>query len=188
MKPFLRLPPSPGHTAPSSSALPVQPHALVPLLPLLLLALVMSLLLGSSPALAADSWSLSDGAGHRLAAKVFEQPFPEYPAGLRLRLNAVDGQTRLDHTHQLVLTDSLGQEWSLPNRSEELVQRGEAAVPAGSAQFDLDALMPRPSEALPLHLTVPTTAGAFGFDLTPEQAMTLHAMGSVPRHGTDPQA
>jgi len=153
------------------------------LLPFVLLTLLLSLLLGGTPALAEESWSLSDGAGHRLAAKVFEQPFAEYPSGLRLRLNAVDGQTKLDHTRELVLNDSLGQEWSLPNRSEELVQKGEAAGPAGSAQFDLDALLPRPSEALPLHLMVPTSAGEIGFDLTPEQAMTLHAMGSVPPGG-----
>ena len=183
MPSFHRLPTPPEQAGSSATAWPAQAPGPVALLPFVLLALLMSVLLGGTPALAEESWSLSDGAGHRLAAKVFEQPFEEYPSGLRLRLNAVDGQTRLDHTRELVLSDSLGQEWSLPNRSEELVQKGVAAGPAGSAQFDLDALMPRPSEALPLHLTVPTSAGEIGFDLTPEQAMTLHAMGSVPRGG-----
>jgi len=183
MDSFHQLPAPPEQAGSSTPAWPAQAPGPVVLLPLVLLALLLSLLLGGTPALAEESWSLNDGAGHRLAAKVFEQPFAEYPSGLRLRLNAVDGQTRLDHTRELVLSDSLGQEWSLPNRSEELVQKGVSAGPAGSAQFDLDALMPRPSEALPLHLTVPTSAGEIGFDLTPEQAMTLHAMGSVPRGG-----
>jgi hypothetical protein len=148
---------------------------------LFLLPVLLTVLLGALPVLAAESWSLSDGAGHRLNAKVFEQPFPEYPSGLRIRLNALDAKTTLDHRAQLVLSDSMGQEWSLPNRSEEIVPQDGSSVPAGSSQFDLDALMPRPSEALPLHLTVPTSEGALDFDLTPEQAMALHGMGSVQR-------
>ncbi len=150
---------------------------------LALLPWLLVLLMGAPPALAAQSWSLNDGAGHRLNARVFEQPFPEYPSGLRLRLNALETGTRLDHQEELVLSDSLGQEWSLPNRSEELVEKGRGPIPAGSAQFDLDALMPRPSEALPLHLTVASSEGGLGFDLTPDEAMALHAMGSVPRGG-----
>ncbi len=137
------------------------------------------LLLGAAPVLASESWSLNDGAGHRLNARVFEQPFPEYPSGLRLRLNALEPGTRLDHHDELVLSDSSGQEWSLPNRSEELVEKGRGPIPAGSAQFDLDALMPRPSEALPLHLTVPSSEGVLGFDLTPDEVMVLHAMASA---------
>ncbi|MDM7938358.1 MAG: DUF3122 domain-containing protein [Cyanobium sp. CZS 48M] len=139
----------------------------------------MVLLLGAFPVQAADSWSLKDGAGHRLNAMVFEQPFPEYPSGLRIRLNALDAKTKLDHHQQLLLSDSMGQEWSLPNLSEEIVKKGGTPIPPRSAQFDLDALMPRPSEALPLHFTVASTEGALDFDLTPEQTMELHAMGSV---------
>jgi hypothetical protein len=143
------------------------------------LSFLLAFLLGTVPALAAGSWSLSDGAGHRLSAKLFEQPFSEYPSGLRIRLNAVDGKTTLDHSQQLVFSDAMGQEWSLPNRSEEIVPKGDSSVPPGSAQFDLDALMPRPSEALPLHLAVPTAEGFLSFDLTPQHVMELHAMGSV---------
>lgn len=139
---------------------------------------LLVLLFGAPVALAAESWSLADGAGHRLNARVFEQPFPEYPSGQRLRLNALEPGLGLDHHDELVLGDSSGQEWSLPNRSEELVQKA-APIPAGSAQFDLDALMPRPSEALPLHLTVSSDSGALGFDLTPDQAMVLHSMASA---------
>ncbi len=146
---------------------------------LVILPWFLVLLLGAAPVLASESWSLNDGAGHRLNARVFEQPFPEYPSGLRLRLNALEPGTRLDHHDELVLSDSSGQEWSLPNRSEELVEKGRGPIPAGSAQFDLDALMPRPSEALPLHLTVPSSEGVLGFDLTPDEAMVLHAMASA---------
>ncbi len=150
---------------------------------LALLPWLLVLLTGAAPALAAEGWSLNDGAGHRLNARVFEQPFPEYPSGLRLRLNALESGTRLDHQEELVLSDSSGQEWSLPNRSEELVEKGRGPIPPGSAQFDLEALMPRPSEALPLHVAVPSAEGVLGFDLTPDEAMALHAMGSVPRGG-----
>ena len=145
------------------------------------LPFLLAFLLGTFPALAAGSWSLSDGAGHRLNAKLFEQSFSEYPSGLRIRLNAVDGKTTLDHSQQLLFSDSMGQEWSLPNRSEEIVPKDESSVPPGSAQFDLDALMPRPSEALPLHLAVPTAEGFLSFDLTPQQVIALHAMESVQR-------
>jgi hypothetical protein len=147
------------------------------------LPFLLVLLLGAPGALAAESWSLADGAGHRLNARVFEQPFPEYPSGHRLRLNALEPGLGLDHQEELVLSDSSGQEWSLPNRSEELVQKA-ASIPPGSAQFDLEALMPRPSEALPLHLAVPSAEGVLGFDLTPDQVMTLHAMASAP-HDSD---
>jgi len=145
------------------------------------LPLLMALLLGTSPALAADTWSLSDQAGHRLSAQVFEQPFPEYPSGLRIRFNALDAKTTLDHGTDLVLSDSMGQKWNLPNRSEELVPTDGSVVPAGSAQFDLDALMPRPSEALPLHVAVPSGQGVLDFNLSPEEVMELHALGSVQR-------
>jgi len=145
---------------------------------------LLVLLMGAAPALAAESWSLSNGAGHRLNARVFEQPFSEYPSGLRLRLNALEPNARLDHHDELVLSDSSGQEWSLPNCSEELVQNGGSPIPPGSAQFDLESLMPRPSEALPLHLAVPSAEGVLGFELTPDQVMTLHAMASAP-HDSD---
>jgi len=90
-------------------------------------------------------------------------------------------KTTLDHGTDLVLSDSLGQEWNLPNRSEEIVPSDGSVVPAGSAQFDLDALMPRPSEALPLHVAVPSGQGVLDFNLSPEQVLELHAMGSVQR-------
>jgi hypothetical protein len=145
------------------------------------LSFLLAFFLATVPALAAGSWSLSDGAGHRLSAKVFEQPFSEYPSGLRIRLNAVEGKTTLDHSQQLVFSDSMGQEWSLPNRSEEIVPNDDSSIPPGSAQFDLDALMPRPSEALPLHLAVQTAEGLLSFDLTPQQVMALHAMAPLQR-------
>ncbi len=97
---------------------------LLAVLPWLLL-----LLMGAAPVLAAESWSLNDGAGHRLNARVFEQPFPEYPSGQRLRLNPLEPGLGLDHQEELVLSDSSGQEWSLPNRSEELVQKAASVRP-----------------------------------------------------------
>jgi hypothetical protein len=162
--------------------LPIRLSAFLQRSALSVLPCLLAVLLGALPVMAAESWSLSDGAGHRLNAQVFEQPFPEYPAGLRIRLNALDANTTLDHQQQLLLSDSTGQEWRLPNRSEELVQRGQSPIPSGSAQFDINALQPRPSEALPLHLTVPTSTGILNFDLTPDQAMELHSLESVQLH------
>lgn len=146
-----------------------------------ILPVLLAMLLAAGPALATDSWALNDGSGHRLNARIFEQPFPEYSSGARIRFNALDSSTTLDHQQQLVVSDSMGQEWSLPNRSVEIVPKGSLPIPSGSAQFDLSALMPSPSEALPLQLTVPTADGVLSFNLNPEQTMALHSIGSKRR-------
>ncbi len=138
--------------------------------------LLMGLLL-AAPALAVPSWSLSDSAGHRFNVTVFQQPFPEYPSGWRLRFNG-SGGTALDHAASLRVSDGLGQRWELPNRSEELVPKDGSPVPAGSAQFDLEALSPRPSEALPLEVELVTSGGPVRFDLTPEQTLQLHELAA----------
>jgi hypothetical protein len=138
------------------------------------------LLLGlAMPVQASEAWSLSDGAGHRFRATVFEQPFAEYPSGWRIRLNALEADMGLDHDADLLLSDAQGHAWRLPNRSEELVPRGVSPVPAGSAQFDLDALSPRPSDAIPLQLEVQTADGPLRFELTPAQTQELHALAQA---------
>lgn len=116
--------------------------------------------------------------GHRFRATVFEQPFPEYPSGWRLRFNGMGGVTALDHSAALRVMDGQGQTWELPNRSEELVPKDGSPVPAGSAQFDLDALSPRPSEAIPLEVELVTTGGPVRFDLTPEQTLQLNELAA----------
>ncbi|MFU8884179.1 MAG: DUF3122 domain-containing protein [Cyanobacteriota bacterium] len=127
-----------------------------------------------APAAAVDSWSLSDEAGHRFQASIFEQPFSEYPSGWRLRLNALEADLLLDHTDALQVSDAMGQRWTLGNRSEEIVPPDGTPIPAGSAQFDLDALTPRPSDALPLRFTLTSSAGPLRIDLNPDQTLTLH--------------
>ncbi len=139
-----------------------------------LLAVLLASLVLVAPAAAVESWPLSDEAGHRFQASVFEQPFPEYPSGWRLRLNALEADLVLDHTDALQVSDAMGQRWTLGNRSEEIVPPDGTPIPAGSAQFDLDALTPRPSDALPLQLTLTSSAGALRIDLNPEQTLTLH--------------
>lgn len=104
-----------------------------------------------APAVAVDSWALSDEDGHRFQASVFEQPFPEYNSGWRLRLNALGAGIELDHDDARQVSDAMGQGWTLVNRSEEIVPPDGTPIPASSVQFDLDALYTRPSEALPLH-------------------------------------
>jgi hypothetical protein len=139
-----------------------------------LLAVLLASLVLVAPAAAVDSWPLSDEAGHRFQASVFEQPFPEYSSGWRLRLNALEADLVLDHTDALQVSDAMGQRWTLDNRSEEIVPPDGTPIPAGSAQFDLDALTPRPSDALPLQLTLTSSAGVLRIDLNPEQTLALH--------------
>lgn len=139
-----------------------------------LLAGLLATLVLVAPAAAVESWPLSDEAGHRFQASVFEQPFPEHPSGWRLRLNALEADLVLDHTDALQVSDAMGQRWTLGNRSEEIVPPDGTPIPAGSAQFDLDALTPRPSDALPLQLTLTSSAGPLRIDLNPEQTLTLH--------------
>ena len=139
-----------------------------------LLAVLLASLVLVAPAAAVDSWPLSDEAGHRFQASVFEQPFPEYPSGWRLRLNALEADLVLDHTDALQVSDAMGQRWTLGNRSEEIVPPDGTPIPAGSAQFDLDALTPRPSDAIPLRFTLTSSAGPLRIDLNPEQTLTLH--------------
>jgi hypothetical protein len=139
-----------------------------------LLAVLLASLVLVAPAAAVDSWPLSDEAGHRFQASVFVQPFPEYSSGWRLRLNALEADLVLDHTDALQVSDAMGQRWTLGNRSEEIVPPDGTPIPAGSAQFDLDALTPRPSDALPLQLTLTSSAGVLRIDLNPEQTLALH--------------
>ena len=139
-----------------------------------LLAVLLASLVLVAPAAAVDSWPLSDEAGHRFQASVFEQPFPEYPSGWRLRLNALEADLVLDHTDALQVSDAMGQRWTLGNRSEEIVPPDGTPIPAGSAQFDLEALTPRPSDAIPLRFTLTSSAGPLRIDLNPEQTLTLH--------------
>ncbi|MCP9821041.1 DUF3122 domain-containing protein [Synechococcus sp. Cruz-9H2] len=100
-------------------------------------------------------WTLTDSSGQVWGLTLFEQPDPAYPAGWRLRLTARSPGQVVDHQRPLLLSDGLGSAWTLPNRSEELVRQGEEVIPQSSAQFDMSALDPRPSEVLPLQLEVP---------------------------------
>ena len=123
-----------------------------------LLAVVL-LVPGPAWALEVQRWSLQDQAGHAWSLTLLEQGDPTYPAGLRLRLTDRTGTQQLDHSRPLRLLDGLGGVWELANRSNELVPAGAVDLPAGSAQFDLAGLEPRPRAELPLALEVPLAAG-----------------------------
>ncbi|MCP9883511.1 DUF3122 domain-containing protein [Synechococcus sp. ATX 2A4] len=138
----------------------------VSLLPRPALAEAPALAEGSAAALAAamaeaspPHWTLSDAAGQRWGLVLFEQPDPAYPAGPRLRLNALEPGQRIDHQRPLQVDDGAAQQWQLPNRSEELVAAGETALPPGAAQFDAAGLVPPPSDRRPLRLLVPMADG-----------------------------
>jgi hypothetical protein len=150
-----------------------------PVFAAVLLALTLMVLpLQAQAAVDPQRWSLTDSSGHSWGLTLFEQPDPAYPAGWRLRLTARSPGQGVDHQRPLLLSDSLGGAWELPNSSEELVRQGEELIPESSAQFDVRALDPRPSEVLPLQLEVPTDnqEGTTLVMLQPEVVQALHEL------------
>jgi hypothetical protein len=132
-----------------------------------------------SVAMASDTtgnWNLDDGSGHRLGAVLYERSNIDSPAGLRLRLNAESDGLKLDHARPLVLSDGHAQDWSLANRSKELMVGAGGAIPVGSSQYDAGCLNPIPSEGVPLQMTVASSAGDLSFALSPGQVQTLHSL------------
>jgi hypothetical protein len=122
------------------------------------------------------NWNLDDGAGHRLGGELYERSNIDSPAGLRLRLNAESGELKLDHGRPLMLSDGHAQDWSLANRSEELMTGADGMIPVGSSQYDAGCLNPIPSEGVPLQMTVASSAGNLSFALSPGQVQTLHSL------------
>ena len=147
--------------------------------PLVALLLVLLLTLAPARARADDGqrWSLRDRDDNRWSLRIFEQPDPAYPSGERLRLSALTPGIAVDHGRPLLLSDGVGGSWTLANRSEELVPADGGTLPEGSAQFDMAALLPRPSDALPLVLSLPL-AGEDSAELVlgPEETQALHAL------------
>ncbi len=147
--------------------------------------MLLLLALGLAPGLAlADTapqrWTLTDQGGQTWSLTLFAQPDPAYPSGDRLRLNALAPGVAVDHGRPLRISDGLGQEWNLTNRSEELVAPGAGALPPGSAQFDAAGLQPPPSEALPLRLAVPLAGGEEALvPLGPQPTLALHGLSEA---------
>ncbi len=142
----------------------------------LLLALVLVLLPARAGAAEIQRWDLRDGEGEPWGLVVFPQPDPAYAPGWRLRLTARRPAAALDHHEPLQLDDGLGHLWQLANRSSELVAPGESALPPQSAQFDLEALQPRPSAVLPLHLKLALVDGEADLVLGPDQVAALSSL------------
>lgn len=156
---------------------------------LLLLALLPAVVWPGGVALAVEagaSWALQDQHGGRWGLVLLRQPGSGESEGWRLRLNALAPGVSLDHRRPLLLEDGLGGQWSLPNRSEELVPAGAAALPDGSAQFDAAALKPVPEAYLPLRLRIPLAgaaaaqpdAGSASVSLDPAAVQALHDLAS----------
>jgi hypothetical protein len=148
----------------------------------LLLALVFVLLPAGAGAAEIQRWDLRDGDGEPWGLVVFPQPDPAYAPGWRLRLTARRPATAPNHREPLRLDDGLGHLWQLDNRSAELVARGESALPLQSAQFDLEALQPRPSSVLPLHLRLVLVDGEAELLLGPDQVAALSSLPPAPSH------
>jgi hypothetical protein len=141
--------------------------------------LVIGPLFAPSIAEAADTtgiWNLDDGAGHRLGVEIYERSNIDSPAGLRLRLNAESDGLKLDHARPLLLSDGYVQDWSLANRSNELMAGADGAIPVGSSQYDAGCLNPIPREGVPLQMTVASSSGDLSFALSPGQVQTLHSL------------
>ena len=142
----------------------------------LLLVLLLTLAPGRARADDGQRWSLRDRDDNRWSLRIFAQPDPAYPSGERLRLSALTPGIAVDHSRPLLLSDGVGGAWTLANRSEELVAAGAGALPEGSAQFDMADLLPRPSYALPLILSLPLAGEASAeLVLGPEETQALHA-------------
>ena len=148
------------------------------LLPLVLgLLLLLNLVPGLAHADDAQRWSLRDQDGNRWSLRIFAQPDPAYPSGDRLRLSALTQGIAVDHAKPLLISDGAGGAWTLANRSEELVPPDGGALPEGSAQFDMAALLPRPSDALPLALSLPLAGEeTASIVLGPSETQALHAL------------
>ncbi|WP_159816617.1 DUF3122 domain-containing protein [Cyanobium sp. Copco_Reservoir_LC18] len=145
----------------------------------LLLVLLLTLAPGLVRADEGQRWSLRDRDDNRWSLRVFAQPDPAYPSGERLRLSALTPGIAVDHSRPLLLSDGVGGSWTLANRSEELVAVGAGPLPESSAQFDMADLLPRPSDALPLVLSLPLAGEASAeLVLGPEEAQALHGWPS----------
>jgi len=147
------------------------------LLPLLLL---LGLILMPSRAWADEGdglrWTQRDQDGNRWSLRIFAQPDPAWPEGERLRFSALTPGIAVDHSRPLLIGDGAGGAWTLANRSAELVPPERSDLPEGSAQFDLDDLLPRPSDALPLALSLPLAGEDTALIvLGPEGTRALHA-------------
>ena len=143
----------------------------------LLLVLLLTLAPGPARADEGQRWSLRDRDDNRWSLRIFEQPDHAWHSGERLRLSALTPGIAIDHSRPLLLSDGVGGAWTLANRSEELVAPGGGELPEGSAQFDMAALLPRPSDALPLVLSLPL-AGEASTELVlgPEETQAMHAL------------
>jgi hypothetical protein len=140
---------------------------------------VLGTLCSPSIAMAADSsgnWNLEDGSGHRLGAVLYERSNIDSSAGLRLKLTAESDGLKLDHARPLMLSDGRGQNWSLANRSGELMASNDGVTPVASSQYDAGCLKPIPSDGVPLEMTVVSSAGDLNFALSPGQVQTLHSL------------
>ncbi|MCX5969811.1 MAG: DUF3122 domain-containing protein [Cyanobacteria bacterium] len=122
---------------------------------LLALALVLSQPLPLQAADRSPDWTLHDSAGRHWGLNLLVASDATEASGWRLRLHGRSPGLRLDHQRPLRLRDGLGHSWELPNRSAELVSGIGALIPQSSAQFDAIALVPRPSEVIPLQLAIP---------------------------------
>ncbi len=159
--------------APASRRRPWAPR----LAPLLLgLLLVLTLAPGLARADEGQRWSLRDQDDNRWSLRIFAQPDPAYPSGDRLRFSSLTPGVAVDHASPLLISDGMGGAWTLANRSEELVAPDGGALPEGSAQFDMADLLPRPSGALPLVLTLPLAGETSALVvLGPDETGALHA-------------
>jgi hypothetical protein len=118
-----------------------------------------------SPALA-DSpghWNLDDGSGHRLGVMLEER-------------SDIHSPSKLDHTRPLVLSDGHDQDWSLANRSRELIATAGGAIPVGSSQYDAGCLTPIPCDGMPLQMTGPSSSGDLSFALSAGQVESFHSL------------
>ena len=110
----------------------------------------------------------------RTNAQLFRQP-AQVLLALVLSLLVVLGAAA---AKRFRLHDQNGEAWSLSNTSALMVPSEQAALPAGSAQFSLEALDPAPSESRPLLLRIPLEPGGEAVIISdPALTAALHRAG-----------
>jgi hypothetical protein len=115
----------------------------------------------------------------RTNAQLFRQP-AQVLLALVLSLLVVLGAAAATSAaaQRFRLHDQNGEAWSLSNTSAMMVPSEQAALPAGSAQFSLEALDPAPSESRPLLLRIPLEPGGEAVIISdPALTAALHRAG-----------
>ncbi|MEC4818833.1 MAG: DUF3122 domain-containing protein [Scytonema sp. PMC 1069.18] len=101
--------------------------------------------------------TLRDQHGKNWQAIAFKRTYADSRSSFYLRLVAFPGVAEIDHTKALKLTDSLGKTLTATNTSSQIFTDGAKPEP-NVGQYDLQPILQQLQPAIPLRLTIQTTA------------------------------